>query len=676
MSDKNPRRKWGRYISPALIFFASVLVVMLMEFLPWFAPLERGIFDYAFGIRGHIAPSPNVAVIAIDETSLKELGPLPWPRTAHAMLLNRLREGGAKVAVFDVLFDAPKDEDPVFAQAIKEFGKVVLGVDLSTTVDPQYALQQTIEPSDVLLASGAALGFVTTPTDPDTKVRRAAWQVKGQPTLATEALFQYTGLAVRREGGRYFIGDYAVPLNTSTDPDSFTINYVGSSHTIPTRSYYQVLEGTIPRDFLKNKVVFVGLDVAAENRSGSAATDRFPTPADEGPLMPGVEIHANAFNTLLTRAFIISASPRIMWMFMILSAALTTFFCIKLRPIPAGLATVAVALLAGVAVFFIFIHYRYWMPSVKPVVLVVLIYSGNTLVQYRLASRERAQISKAFKHYVSAEVLSELMKNPENLGLGGREVEATVIFTDIAGFSKISEKITPQELTQMLNQYFELLTNVIMKEGGMVNKFIGDAVMAIWGVPLDNPKHAIQACRASLQMHRAMLAMDPVRCRIGLNTGKMIAGNMGSKERFEYTVIGDAVNLASRLEGVNKLYHTDVMISEMTEEKVRGHFLLREVDSIRVVGKEKPVRIFQLLDAIENQEAVEHQRWQEMIDSFNPAMEAYRNRQWQIAIGLFEQHSNMFPEDYVGKLYLERCQAFLEAPPAENWDGVFQMETK
>jgi adenylate cyclase len=268
------------------------------------------------------------------------------------------------------------------------------------------------------------------------------------------------------------------------------------------------------------------------------------------------------------------------------------------------------------------------------------------------------------------------MKNPENLGLGGREVEATVIFTDIAGFSKISERITPQELTKMLNQYFELLATVIMKEGGMVNKFIGDAVMAIWGAPLENPQHAVQACRAALQMYRAMIVMDPVKCRIGINTGRMVAGNMGSRERFEYTVIGDAVNLASRLEGANKTYGTDTMISEMTEEKVRGHFLTREIDSIRVVGKSRPIRIYQLLDVIENKGAPEHERWTEMSRSFQPAHEAYRNREWETACRLFEEHAILFPEDTVGKLYVKRCRTFVATPPEMDWDGVFQMETK
>ncbi len=672
-----------RTLTVITVLLCSFLFAFLLDLLPWFGQLERATYDAVFAIRQTRKPAPEVVVIAMDETSLQEIGPMPWPRTVHALLLQKLGGGGAKIVVFDVIFDAARDpdEDRAFAQAIANFtrdgGKVILGKDVSDTADPQFSLEQVIEPLPLFTEAGAIGAFVTTPRDSDYKIRRANWLVKGSTTLATEAYHQLTGEQLRQEGNRLYLGKRQVPADAPQEQPTFSINFVGPSGTIPKRSYYQAIEGTLPPDFLKGKVVFVGADLAAENRSGRSVTDRFPTPADsEGVLMPGVEIHANAFNTVVTGSFVRIASPLLRFMALLLFAALTTLYCTLLRPLHAGFATASTVLASASAVYFIFVQYNVWLPSVRPTVLIALIYVGNTVAQYRTALRERAQISRAFKHYVSAEVLGELMKNPENLELGGREVEATVLFTDIAGFSKISEKITPQELTQMLNQYFELLAGVIMKEGGMVNKFIGDAVMALWGVPLDNPSHASQACLASLQIHRAMLAMAPVTCRIGLNTGRMIAGNLGSRERFEYTVIGDAVNLASRLEGVNKLYHTDVMISEMTEEKVRGQFLLREVDCIRVVGKEEPVRIFQLLDSMDDRDSPEHMRWSEMIESFIPSHEKYQRREWDSATRLFEKHFLLFPEDPLGRIYLERSRAFLSQPPPNNWDGVYQMESK
>ncbi len=681
MKEKARSKIRKRLLTTGIILISSLVFILLMELLPWLSQIERATYDAVFAIRPKLEPSKEIVIVSLDESSQKQLGPMPWPRTIYAALLTRLKEGGARMAVFDMLFDQPRDpqtgEDQAFAQAIAEFGKVVLGKEISRTSDPQFAIEETIEPLEIFYQAGATGGIVSTPADPDAKVRRANWVVRGQTTLVTEAYFRHTGQAVRHEGKRILLGNFEAPADPPEEQPTFLIDFVGPAHTIPTRSIYQVLDGTIPRDFLKDKVVFVGADLAAEYQTAGRATDRFQTPVDvEGVFMPGVEIHANAFNTLLTRSFIRTPPPGITWCVLLFLGLLTTVYCTRLRPLPAGIATGVTILVSAFAVYFIFVQYRVWLPSVRATALIALIYSGNTVAQFRLAVRERAQISRAFKHYVSAEILGELMKNPGKLELGGREVEATVMFTDIAGFSKISEKITPQELTGMLNQYFELLAGVIMREGGLVNKFIGDAVMALWGVPLDNPSHAIQACKASMQIHRAMLVMAPVTCRIGLNTGRMVAGNLGSRERFEYTVIGDAVNLASRLEGVNKLYHTEVMISEATEEKVRGHFLLREVDSIRVVGKEKPVRIFQLLDSFENKKTVEHQRWTEMTESFLPALEEYRRRQWAKAAALFQNHTVLFPEDPVGRLYLGRCRSFISMPPADDWDGVFQMETK
>jgi adenylate cyclase len=683
MAESEKSSKKLRHLDTLLVFVAAMLVAVLLELMPWFSQLENTTFDWVFSIRQSLKPDPKLAVIAIDESSLQVIGPAPWPRMAHALLIQKLQEAGARMVVFDVLFDAAREpeNDQAMAQAIASFtkagGTVILGRDVSDTADPQFSIQQVIEPLPLFMEAGAKSAFVTTPRDNDYKIRRAYWMVKGDTTLATEAYFQFTGEKARQEGDKVFLGSLRVPAEPPVEQPTYLINFTGPTGTIPKRSFYQALEGTLPPGFLKDRIVFVGADLAADNRSGRMVTDRFPTPVDtEGVLMPGVEIHANVLNTLISKSFIKTGSTGLIWGMLLLFAGLTTAYCLTLKPVPAGVATIVTIMVAAGTVYYLFANQNIWLPSVRPTVLIVLIYTGNTILQFRSALKERAQISKAFKHYVSAEVLGELMKNPESLGLGGREVEATVLFTDIAGFSKISEKITPQELTQMLNQYFELLAGVVMNENGMVNKFIGDAIMALWGVPLDNPEHAVQACRAALEMNRAVLALDPIKVRIGLNTGKMIAGNLGSKERFEYTVIGDAVNLASRLEGVNKPYHTDIMISEMTEEKVRGHFLLREVDSIRVVGKLKPVRIYQLLDRIDNTEAVEFQRWSEMIASYHPALEAYKAREWQTAHDAFANHQIFFPEDPVGKIYLDRSKGFLVNPPPDDWDGVYQMETK
>lgn len=669
-------QKWALRIAGVVVFILSLIVVLLLELVPWFSGLERTTYDYLFNVRGIQEPVNDMVVVGIDENSLQELGPWPWDRSVHGYFLAKLKEFGARAAVFDIVFDVPKKEDAVFAEGISLLGKVVLGRNTSSSNSSAGSLQTTVEPNDTLLTAGGIPAYVDTPTDSDTRIRRSFCLLRGQSTLATEGLFLMTGERIRVDAGKVFLGDKEIPAEGDSDTFSFRINYTGKTGTIPKRSYYQVLEGTIPRDFLKDKLVFVGYDLIAVNTSQGAETDRFPTPVDENLLMPGVEIHANAYHTLRTQSYIRHASPAVTWSLLILLGILATVYSAVLRPIPGVVATLGTVLLTLIGVIVAFVTYSFFLPPTRPIAFFVVVYAGNTAVRYRTVLRERAQIQKAFKHYVSVEVLGELMKNPESLQLGGEEVVASVLFTDIAGFSKISEKITPHELTQMLNDYFERLASIIMKEKGMVNKFIGDAVMAIWGAPLPNPNHAIDACRAALQMQRAMVEMDPIRCRVGINSGTMVAGNLGSRERFEYTVIGDSVNLASRLEGVNKPYHTEIMISEMTEELVRGHFLLREVDSIRVVGKQQPVKIFQLLDNTQNADNPEHHRWLEMLQSFTEGLQAYKEHNWEAAALLFEKHVELFPEDPVGGIYLGRCHAFMTTPPAEDWDGVFQMETK
>lgn len=671
-------RKGIPYLAASLVFALAVLALAFLEFFPWLAQFDRSYYDFIFRIRAPRTAPTEIVIVSIDETSIQELGPYPWDRRVHALLLRKLKEAGARLAVFDVLFDrtTEAEKDAALAGAIENFGNVILGREISKTSDPLYQLEVTLDPAPIFLKAGAHLGFVSTPADPDTKIRKSYWLVQGEPTLATSALSLLSGQAVKIEGHDLCVGDSRMPVEVQGNPPAYLINFVGPAHTIPTRSYYQVLDGTIPPGFLKDKIVFVGADLAAENSAGGAAVDRFPTPVDTDVLMPGVEIHANALNTLLTRSFIRTPSAGTNWLISLAVAVLVTLFCLLLRPLAAGLATFAtlVGLLGGG--YYLLSHHNDWLPPAHPLALLAFVYGGNTLIQYRAALKERTQIRNAFRHYVSVEVLGELMKNPASLELGGRELEATVLFTDIAGFSKISERITPQELTQLLNQYFELLATVIMKEGGMVNKFIGDAIMAVWGVPLDNPRHAIDACRASLQMQRSLRVMEPLRCRIGLNTGTMIAGNLGSRQRFEYTVIGDAVNLASRLEGANKPYHTDIMISEFTEEKVRGHFLVREVDRIRVVGKENPVRIYQLLDSLDNRGTSEYESLTAMVDSFTNSLEEYRKQQWGAAASYFEKHQEHFPGDPLASIYLERCRSFVAQPPVQDWDGVYQMETK
>ena len=303
----------------------------------------------------------------------------------------------------------------------------------------------------------------------------------------------------------------------------------------------------------------------------------------------------------------------------------------------------------------------------------LMVFGINTLHHYRASELERMHVRRALMGYVSSQVLEEVLSDPDKLELGGKEVTATVLFSDIAGFSTISEGVNPPELAHLLNNYFTRMGDAVMGNQGMINKYIGDSIMAIWGAPLANADHAVLACRSALEMKKLVKQLHPLKTRIGINTGSMVAGNLGHQDRMEYTVIGDAVNLASRLEGVNKVFGTVVLISESTESRVRDSFALRPVDLIRVVGKERPVRILKCWRSSQTREADPAQA---MIESFSKVLGFYQEGQWPAAASSALKHLEQFPDDSVAHIYLERCQRFTQAPPADDWDGVLTLESK
>jgi adenylate cyclase len=269
--------------------------------------------------------------------------------------------------------------------------------------------------------------------------------------------------------------------------------------------------------------------------------------------------------------------------------------------------------------------------------------------------------------------MEEVLKDPERLKLGGTQLEATVLFTDIAGFSKISESMSPQELATLLNDYFTRMGDAIMARGGMINKYIGDAIMAIWNAPLPNPQHALLACQSALEMQRIVKSMELWKMRIGVNTGQMVAGNLGHQERMEYTVIGDNVNLASRLEGANKAFGTNILISETTEAQVRNDLLLRPVDRIRVVGKERPVRVYEVVGLPDQ---LEDSDFSSKLSSFTNILECYESRDWERGYRVTQDHLTRFSDDSVAQTYLSRFQRFQENPPPDDWDGTYSLESK
>jgi adenylate cyclase len=315
-----------------------------------------------------------------------------------------------------------------------------------------------------------------------------------------------------------------------------------------------------------------------------------------------------------------------------------------------------------------------------PLATLFATYSMVVSYSFFFEERQKKLVRGAFQQYMAPEVISQVLDRPELLRLGGDEKQLTAMFSDIRGFTALSEGLTPSGLVELLNEYFSEMTEVIFKNQGTLDKYIGDAMMAFWGAPLDVPDHAARACRAAIEMTSALARLQErwsqqgrprIDIGIGLNTGPMLVGNMGSERRFNYTIMGDSVNLASRLEGVNKTFGTRVIISESTAAEAHSVVTVRELDMIRVKGKTKPVTIYELLGSDD-----ERARYRDLIDRFGEALQGYRDGRWPEALALFQRLQGDYPNDGPTRTFIERCATLIEESPTEVWDGVYVMRSK
>ena len=308
-------------------------------------------------------------------------------------------------------------------------------------------------------------------------------------------------------------------------------------------------------------------------------------------------------------------------------------------------------------------------------------YGGILFYRLVIEEREKRKIKGSFKQYLSPKIIDVITKDPSKLKLGGDEREVSIFFLDIAGFTTMSEALKPGQLVEVMNSCLTRFSNIILSHDGLINKYIGDCIMAFWNAPADQPRHASLACFAALDCINALpdvnrsfqeRGLPRIDCRVGISSGTVVVGNMGSNERFDYTVMGDSVNLASRLEGANKNYHTHIMVSDQTFERAKEDIEARDLDLIRVKGKREPRKVFEILCRKgELTEELSGGR-----DKYHEALKMYRDQRFNDAIPTFEEVFGYMPNDYVTRVYLERARAFVNRPPPASWDGVFEMKTK
>jgi len=539
------------------------------------------------------------------------------------------------------------------------------------------------------VADKKGVGFFNVFLDADSVVRRlplaipygrdpnrANWDFYASLEVQTVRL--YLGLSdeqtVLTYGGSGIVGvEFGPNLIVHTDEVSrLMVNYHGPARTYPYVSFANAALKKFPGGTFKDKIVLVGA-------SATGIGDLRATPFG-GLDFPGTEIHANLIDNILNQQFLVHHAPQV----------LTDIGFIFLFGIPLGIWLAVVqprwmvfgfALLlpfAGI-VYWGFLH-GWWLNFIVPAVF-TLIPNVSLVALYRVLfeEQEKRRVRGAFQQYVSPEVIRRLLDDPERVK--PRKTEVTVLFSDIRGFTSISESLDAQELADLLQSYLTEMTRIIFQHRGTLDKYIGDAVMAIWGAPFDEPNHAERSCLGAINMLSRLAELQAdwraqgkpaLDIGIGINTGVASVGNMGSSLRYGYTAIGDAVNLASRLEGLNKEYGTHILISESTQRELHtDKLMLREIDLIRVKGKLKPLTVYEILapDIAAN-------NGRELIELFGTAREAYKRHDWLAAISAFEMVLSRWPDDGPSRIFLARCVEYMSEAPASDWDGVYVMKRK
>ena len=664
----------------------------------------------------------DVVIVKISDEDLKAMPePFPFPRSYYAHLTENLVRAGARAIVFDITFQSPREEDSVFADVLRRTNNVVLGATVQTGASSEYAEVRSLDKTynNVFYKDNKNIGIGMTNIvkDRDDVCRRYMPMIVAEgdytPTLAFAALnkaFRLKPLQVVNLDEDAFV--YRNQRIPRYNPSDFLLNYYGPDGTFRYVPFSQVIdddafqtkdeieletsidaydEATMA--LFKNKIVMIG-SVMAEERDYHSTPLYKDDAGKKNYSMNGVEIHSTAIQNVLDGRFITTIDPLSeVFLVLILSVAgflgLLAFKKIKVRQtwlVEVGAFLFMLLLIGGVFELgvVVFSQSSLLINVVNPSLSLVFAYLATAVYQYLGERQQKALIKNVFSHYLNPAVVNILVNDPSKAKLGGDQRDLTIFFSDIASFTTISEHYhgKPEGLVELLNEYLEEMTAIVLKYDGTLDKYVGDAVMAFWGAPLPQKDHALRGCYAALEMQQRLAELrkkwkkegrPELSARCGLNTGTVIVGNMGGKDRFDYTVIGDSVNLASRLEGANKQYESFIMISEFTHRLVKNNVQVRELDMIQVKGKTEPVTVYELLGR-NNMTMTEEQK--QALDVYHEGLRLYRQRKWDECIAYMQQAVQLDPTCHVAQIYSERAGLYQIAPPPPDWNGVFVMKTK
>ncbi|WP_300156003.1 adenylate/guanylate cyclase domain-containing protein [Solidesulfovibrio sp.] len=696
---------------------AGLVVAWLLSLTGIVISFEARTFDWRARLMAPEGPpSDAVRLILLDQGSLdwgaRENGlSWPWPREVYGVILDFCRRAGAKAVAFDVLYTEPSTygvaDDAALAEAGKRLGNFALPVFLGREsgqsgswpgdvpadtlplkgleswlagVDPAEApvFPKAAFPVPEVAAGARILGNVSQEPEFDGVYRKVGlfgvFDGKAVPSLSLAArMLAEPGMAASIAGQSLSLGPVTVPL----DDAGRCIPRWRKSSDFPALSAAAVIqselalreggEPVIDPATLRGRYVLFGF-------SAPGLLDLRPSPV--AGVTSGVEIHAQALQSMLTGDFLRVVPHWAGWWLagalavagaalvsLSSGAAAMTAAIVVFAPLPLALA------LGGYAL-------GWWLPLALPEAAVAAALVVAVVASYATEGRQKRFIKSAFKQYLSPDVIEALIAHPERMALGGELRELTIFFSDLQGFTTISEGLSPQALTALLNKYLTAMTDIILEEGGTVDKYEGDAIIAFWNAPLDQPDHAARAVRAALRCQDRLAELRPdfrelsghdLFMRVGLNTGQAVVGNMGSDSRFDYTMLGDAVNLASRLEGVNKQFGTYTMMSAATREAAGEAFAARRIALVEVVGRAEAVTVCEPLWP----RAAEEGR--EALDAFAAALEAFIAGDFPAAR---EGFSALAPNDAAAASYVERCRRLIADPPSGEWTGVCKMTSK
>lgn len=615
--------------------------------------------------------SEDVVIIAIDDESLNRIGRWPWDRSVHATLIEALQEAGVKTIALDVNFPEPskEEDDLALGKALEEAGNVVLPVELSFLSGEQgqgFDENRIVSSIAEIQNNAAVSGFSNTPLDADGIVRRVPLFAEG------------------RDGTRVYGFAYEVARLNERAPSIQTIPLDRYGRMIihfpnaPGKAFAtihaaDVIEGNIDAEALKDKTVFIGSTARDLHDEQNVATSA-------GNPMSGVEIHASIYDTLVQRAFLSEIS--VIWhvLLFLLIGIVLGILVPRVRARTSLFVTIAIFLIWLVVAFILFD--QGWILDIIWIgLLLVFTYLGLLLERWITTEQERRKTRDAFSRYVSANVVESIMDNIEDLKLGGARRNMTVLFSDLRGFTTLSEGLKPEELVLILNRYLHEMTDIVFEEGGVLDKYIGDAVMAFWNAPFDQADHAMRSVRAAIKMKDKLRQMNEkkvfgenieLRVGIGMNTGDMVVGNIGGERRYDFTVIGDSVNTAARTEGLCKPYGVEIIVTEYTKAELDHSFTFRKLDRVAVKGKTEPMRIYEVLGFASNVSDADKQ----FAGTYEEALDAYFERNFEKARKLCRNLIKQKPGDASTKQLLERAEAFIKTPPPANWNGVWVLKSK